>query len=257
MQAAAGYPVRRFSGCRVTGMGRFGWAALNALQAVLLVAITIVGFPVALLLRVLFGQASALRFAAWFWAPLVFTGAGVRVEIEGADAIDWSRAHVLVANHASMIDIPAVMRAVPAPLHFMLKREIATIPFIGWYAHAMGMVFIDRANAREAKRKLGDAADKLRAGATLIAFPEGTRSKDGTIGAFKGGAFQVALEAGVAIVPVAIAGAGAVLPPSGFRVRPGVIRVRFGAPIETQGLDGAQRNTLAQQARAAIIAMLR
>ena len=245
-----------FSGGSGHGMGRFGWAALNALQAVLLVAITVVGFPVAIVLRLLFGQETALRFAAWYWAPLIFTGAGARLEVEGADAIDWSEAHVLVANHASMIDIPALMRAVPAPLRFMLKREIATIPFLGWYAHAMGMVFIDRANAREAKKKLGDAAEKLRAGATLIAFPEGTRSKDGTVGPFKGGAFQVALEAGAAIVPVAISGAGEVLRPSGFSVRPGVIRVRFGAPIETQGLDASQRTALAKQARDAIVAML-
>jgi 1-acyl-sn-glycerol-3-phosphate acyltransferase len=237
-------------------MERFGWAALNALQAVLLVAITMAGFPVAILLRLLFGQASALRFAARCWAPLMLTGAGARLEVEGADAIDWSRAHVLVANHASMIDIPALMRATPAPLRFMLKREIAAIPFLGWYSHAMGMVFIDRANAREAKKKLGDAADKLRAGATLIAFPEGTRSKDGTVGPFKGGAFQVALEAGAQIVPVAIFGAGEVLRPSGFSVRPGVIRVRFGAPIETQGLDASQRTALARQARDAIVAML-
>jgi len=237
-------------------MERFGWAALNALQAVLLVAITMAGFPVAILLRLLFGQASALRFAARCWAPLMLTGAGARLEVEGADAIDWSRAHVLVANHASMIDIPALMRATPAPLRFMLKREIAAIPFLGWYSHAMGMVFIDRANAREAKKKLGDAADKLRAGATLIAFPEGTRSKDGTVGPFKGGAFQVALEAGAQIVPVAIFGAGEVLRPSGFSVRPGVIRVRFGAPIETQGLDASQRTALAKQARDAIVAML-
>ena len=237
-------------------MERFGWAALNALQAVLLVAITVVGFPVAIVLRLLLGQEAALRFSAWYWAPLVFTGAGARLEVEGADAIDWSEAHLLVANHASMIDIPALMRAVPAPLRFMLKREIATIPFIGWYAHAMGMVFIDRANAREAKKKLGDAAEKLRAGATLIAFPEGTRSKDGTVGPFKGGAFQVALEAGAQIVPVAIFGAGEVLRPSGFSVRPGLIRVKFGVPIETQGMPASQRNALAQQAREAIVDML-
>lgn len=256
MQAETAILCIVFSGCRVRGMGRFGWAALNALQAVMLVAITIVGFPVALVLRIVFGQATGLRFAAWYWAPLIFLGSGARLQVEGAEAIDWSRAHVLVANHASMIDIPALMRAVPAPLRFMLKREIAAIPFLGWYAHAMGMVFIDRANAREAKKKLGDAADKLRAGATLIAFPEGTRSKDGTVGPFKGGAFQVALDAGAEIVPVAILGAGAVLRPSGFSVRPGVIRVRFGTPIQTQGLSTSQRNALAQQAREAIVALL-
>jgi 1-acyl-sn-glycerol-3-phosphate acyltransferase len=120
----------------------------------------------------------------------------------------------------------------------------------------MGMVFVERANARKARRRLGDAVLKLNEGATLLAFPEGTRSKDGVVGPFKAGVLQLALEAGVPVVPVAIEGAGAVLPPSGFRVRPGTMRVRFGAPIETAGMTAQDRNALAVQARSAIVGML-
>jgi 1-acyl-sn-glycerol-3-phosphate acyltransferase len=175
--------------------------------------------------------------------------------VEGAERVDWSRPQVLVANHASMIDIPALFRAVPVPLRFVLKREIAGVPFVGWYARFMGMAFIDRGNAREAKRKLAEAAEKLRGAATFAAFPEGTRSKDGTVGPFKGGALQLALEAGVPVLPVAIAGAGSVLPPSGFSVRPGTIVVRFGDPIETAGMAPQDRNALAQRARDAVLAL--
>ena len=195
--------------------------------------------------------------ASWYWSPLLLRGAGAKLVVEGAEGVDWSRPLVLASNHASMMDIVALFRAVPTPLRFMLKRELARVPFIGWYAAAMGMVFIDRGNTRDAKRKLGDAVDKLRNGATLIAFPEGTRSKDGTVGAFKGGAFQVAIEAGVPVVPVAITGAGDVLPPSGFRVRPGTIRVRFGAPIATTALQAQDRNALASGAREAVVGMMR
>jgi len=236
-------------------MVRLGWGALNALQALFTVLVTVLGFPVALLLGAICGPAVPLRMASWYWAPLLFAGAGAKLEVEGAEAIDWSRPQVLVANHASMFDIAAMFHAVPVPLRFMLKRELAAMPFIGWYARAMGMVFIDRANARDARRKLDDAADRLRAHATLIAFPEGTRSKDGTTGPFKGGAFQVAIDAGVPVVPVAIIGSGEVLPPSGFKVRPGTIRVRFGAPIDTQGLQASDRNALGQRARDAVIAL--
>jgi 1-acyl-sn-glycerol-3-phosphate acyltransferase len=137
----------------------------------------------------------------------------------------------------------------------VLKREIAGVPFVGWYARFMGMAFIDRGNAREAKRKLAEAAEKLRGAATFAAFPEGTRSKDGTVGPFKGGALQLALEAGVPVLPVAIAGAGSVLPPSGFSVRPGTIVVRFGDPIETAGMAPQDRNALAQRARDAVLAL--
>jgi len=235
------------------GMARWKWGALNALQAVMVLLVTAVGFPVALLLGLVAGPGAALRVASWYWAPLLFGGAGAKLVVEGADGVDWSRPQVLVANHQSMFDIPSMFAAVPVPLRFMLKRELASMPFIGWYARLMGMVFIDRGNARDAKQKLGEAAGKLRDGATLIAFPEGTRGTTGVVGPFKGGALQVALDAGVPVVPVAIEGSGAVLPPSGFRVRPGTIRVRFGAPIETAGME---RNALAQQARDAIVGML-
>ncbi len=232
------------------------WGALNALQAVFTVAVTLVGFPLAFLLGVTLGPRLPLRMAAWYWAPLLFAGAGAKLEIQGAERIDWSRPMVLVANHQSMIDIPALFRAVPVPLRFVLKREVASMPIVGWYARMMGMVFIDRGNARDAKRQLGAAADQLRGDATFAAFPEGTRSKDGVVGPFKAGALQVALEAGVRVLPVAIEGAGKVLPPSGFLVRPGVIRVWFGTPIETAGLAANERNALTQLAREQIVGML-
>jgi 1-acyl-sn-glycerol-3-phosphate acyltransferase len=232
------------------------WGVLNALQAAWMLVVTAAGFPVALVLALLSGPRAASRVASRYWAPMLLGAAGAKLDLEGADRIDWSRPQVLVANHESMIDVPVLVRAVPVPLRFMLKRELATMPFIGWYARLMGMVFIDRGNARDAKRKLDDAVGKLREGATLIAFPEGTRSKDGTVGPFKAGALQVALEAGVPVVPVAIEGAGAILAPSGFRVRPGTIRVRFGAPIETAGMQAQDRNVIAQRAREAITGML-
>jgi 1-acyl-sn-glycerol-3-phosphate acyltransferase len=239
----------------VVRMARWGWWALNALQLGVMVLVTVAGFPVALLVAVLSGPGPALRLASWYWAPILLRGAGAKLIVEGADGVDWSRPQVLVANHQSMIDVSVLFRAVPVPLRFLLKQELAAMPVIGWYAGAMGMVFIERANARAARRRLSHAVATLRGGATLIAFPEGTRSKDGVIGAFKGGAFQLAIEAGVPVVPVHIEGSGKVLPPSGFAVRPGTIRLRFGSPIETQGLQDKDRVALTQRAREAVVAL--
>lgn len=234
---------------------RLGWGVANALQLLFTIAVTAAGFPVAMLLR-LAGTRLPLRMASWYWAPLLLGGAGARLEVEGADGIDWSRPLVLVSNHQSMIDVCALFRAVPVPLRFALKRELAAVPVVGWYARAMGMVFIDRANARSAREKLRSATTHLRGASAIVAFPEGTRSRDGSVGPFKGGAFQLAIEAGVPVVPVAISGSGAVLPASGFAVRPGTIALRFGAPIPTAGLQPQDRNALAQRARGAIVAML-
>lgn len=236
---------------------RFGWPLLNALQLLFTIAVTAAGFPVAMLLR-LAGTRLALRMASWYWAPLLLGGAGARLEVEGAERVDWSQPLVLACNHQSMIDIVALFRAVPVPLRFALKRELAAVPLVGWYARAMGMVFIDRGNARNARGSLRAAVARLRGATAIAAFPEGTRSRDGTVAPFKGGAFQLAIEAGAPVVPVAIAGSGAVLPTEGvFRVRPGTVRLRFGAPIETAGLSPQDRQALARRAQDAVVALLR
>jgi 1-acyl-sn-glycerol-3-phosphate acyltransferase len=235
---------------------RIAWACFNALQLLFTLAWTAAWISLALLVRVATaGQRWPLRMASRLWAPGLLHGAGARLVVEGADQVDWSRPCVLVANHQSVIDVCALFRAVPIPLRFVLKQEMTRVPFVGWYAKAMGMVFIDRGNARESRSRLLAVADGVRGGATVCAFPEGTRSVDGSVGPFKGGPFQLALAAGAPVLPVALDGSGAVLPRAGFAVRPGVIRVRFGTPIETAGLGADERQALARRARDAVIAL--
>lgn len=237
--------------------GGLGWAAWNGVQLVFTLAWTAGLMPFALLARLLpGGERFALRMASRLWSPGLLVGAGARLRVEGLDRVDWSRPCVLVANHQSMIDVCALFRAVPVPLRFVLKQELAKVPLVGHYARRMGMVFIERGVSRSAPQRLRDAVAQVRAGNALAAFPEGTRSRGGTVGPFKGGALQVAIEAGVPVVPVAIHGSGAVLPASGFRVRPGVIDVRFGDPIPTEGRTSEERNALARQAREAVVGLL-
>jgi len=235
---------------------RGAWLAFNAVQLVFTLCWTAGWICLALFVRMALGQRVPLRMAARCWAPGLLGGAGARLVVEGAERVDWSRPHVLVANHQSIIDVCALFRAVPAPLRFVLKQEMAAVPFVGWYARRMGMVFIERGNARSSPRRLRDAVHRVRAGASLCAFPEGTRSRDGRVGPFKGGVLQVAIAAGVPVVPVAISGSGAVLPAAGFSVRPGTIRVRIGTPIATDGLQVEERNQLARRARDAVIDLL-
>lgn len=231
----------------------------NALQFAFTLLWTAVLICVALLIHaVVRGRRLPLRMAARCWAPGLLWGAGARLQVSGLEHVDWSRNHVFVANHQSTIDICALFHAIPVPLHFLLKQEMTRVPFVGWYAKAMGMVFIDRSNRRAAVAFLRQSAELVRSGANLCIFPEGTRSRTGAVAEFKGGAFQAAIDAGVDVVPVAIAGSGAVLYPEGFfRVRPGTIRVRFGAPLPTRTAAGpVGRQALADAARASVLAML-
>lgn len=238
---------------------RAAWAVLNVLQLIYTIGWTAACICAALLVRLAGGDRTnlPLRMASRLWAPGLLHGAMARLRVEGLERVDWSRPHVFVANHQSIIDVCALFRALPVPLRFVLKQELASVPFIGWYARAMSMVFIERGRAHSAARSLQAAAQLLEHGANLCAFPEGTRSRGGELRPFKGGVFQAAIIAQVPVVPVMIEGSGAVLPPSGFRVRPGTIRVRIGEPISTLGLQAHDRQQLAQRAHDAVAQFMR
>lgn len=244
---------------RAPAARRAAWLVVNALQLGFTIAWTAGCITLALLVLPAAGgrRRLPLRMAARLWAPGLLHAAGARLRIEGLDRLDFSQPYVFVANHASIIDVCVLVRALPVPLRFVIKQELAKVPFVGWYARAMGMVFIERGHAREAARRLHGIVSAVRGGASLCAFPEGTRSRNGTVGPFKGGAFRASIDAQVPVVPIAISGSGAVLPAAGFRVRPGEIRLCVGAPIATAGLQPHDRHALALRAREAVVGMLR
>jgi len=236
------------------------WRIWNALQFAFTLAWTAGWITLALLVRPGSGPRARLplRMAARCWAPGLLWGAGARLQIHGQERIDWTRPCLFVANHQSVIDICALFRAVPVPLRFLLKDEMRRVPFVGWYACATGMLFIVRDNARAGAVFRRQAAALLADGHSLCLFPEGTRSRSGAMAPFKPGALQSAIDAGVDVVPVALHGAGRVLPVDGlFRVRPGTIRVGFGAPLPTR-VDGrpVARQALAEAAQARVQTML-
>jgi 1-acyl-sn-glycerol-3-phosphate acyltransferase len=220
-----------------------GWAVVNFLQAVWLASFTVFCFFLTTgMLMVTWSRRMPLWTARRIWGPMNIRAGGGKLLVEGQHHVQTPC--IVMMNHQSMIDVAVAFAANPVNVRFIAKKETIFIPFVGWYMWAMGMVFLDRKNLPAATAALKKGAAALKEGAVLMAFPEGTRTKDGTIGPFKKGLFMLAIEAGVPIVPCAMDGAGQVLPVKGWHPRPGVIRVKFGAPIATSGFTPAQRDEL-------------
>lgn len=238
-------------------LARLLWFPVNLLQAVLVAVWTAGWITVALAVcAVLRRQDPGLALARRVWAPGILLLGPVRLRVEGRERLAPSRAYFFAANHQSWVDIPSLFAALPVPVLFLAKRELARIPLLGRFIESMGMVFVDRADRRESVRTVSLATERLREGRSLVSFPEGTRSPDGRVQRFKTATFAAALEADVPVVPVALEGPARILPRGGFHARPGVIRVKIGEPIPTAGLTRDDRIEVARRAHAAVEELL-
>lgn len=183
------------------------------------------------------------------WARMILRLSGVKIVIENGDVIDPERPQVLVANHVSWYDVLALVGWVPGRSIFVAKKELASVPFFGPAARACGQIFIDRKDRASAVESLQRARKRLEEESpTIIMFPEGTRSATGELQPFKKGAFVLALQTGVDIVPTAIIGSGDVMRKGSLLIRPGTIRLRFGDPISIEGLTFEDRTDLTERA---------
>ena len=144
---------------------------------------------------------------------------------------------VLVSNHTSLLDINAAFAAIPTPIVFLSKASIRKVPLLGKINEKAGTVFVERGNRASSEMAIAHLTQTLAKGRSVLVFPEGTRSKDGRMMPFKKGAFHLAAAAGAPIVPMHIDGTHAILPASGWSLRPvrQNIRVRIGAPLPLGG----------------------
>jgi 1-acyl-sn-glycerol-3-phosphate acyltransferase len=233
------------------------WVPVNLFQHAFGFLWTAFWIAVALVATLLTGSRRAsLWLARRVWARGLLAAGGARLRVTGLEHLAGLSGALLVANHRSHLDIAALFAAVPGPLGFVAKRELASVPFLGWYILALGMVFVDRARRRAAAASVDAAGELIARGRVLVTFPEGTRSRDGRLAPFKRGGFVAALAAGVPVVPVALAGTEIVMPPGRLRSRPGTVRVDFGSPILTAGRGPEARADLARESEAAIAGLL-
>jgi 1-acyl-sn-glycerol-3-phosphate acyltransferase len=171
---------------------------------------------------------------AWSWLILATTG--VRVQIRGLERLTPGKTYVFVANHQSIYDIPVIFSSLPYQLRIIAKDSLGSFPFLGWHLRRTGHLLVNR--RKHDPRGVFNWANGLTSrGLSLIVFPEGTRSGDGHVGAFKGGSLYPAVQAGLPIVPISIAGSRHVMKKGRLMTCPGMVELTIHDPIATVGTE--------------------
>ena len=194
-------------------------------RCVLVVATFLLALSATVIILIVPRWSNVMVHAGRIWARIMLASVGARVRFHDRQRANEHTPCIFIANHQSMIDIRVMLVLIPASTRFVAKQELFRIPVFGWVLSASGCIPIDRLSRADAIRSLGLAADRIRDGRSVVLYPEGTRSLDGRLRPFKKGAFHLALQAGVPIVPVAITGSFDVLPPRTLRVNPGEVHV--------------------------------
>lgn len=219
---------------------RLPLVAVTALVMTLLLGPVVV---VARLFRVPQGRDSIYARCVRLWARAINRAAGVRVRVHGRDWTHGEHGIVFASNHVSWFDIFALAAELPWS-SFIAKSELRSIPFFGYVAECVGIVFIDRDNRKAAFESYKIAAKEVQRGRAMIVCPEGTRGFDYHLRPFKKGPFVLAIAAQAPVVPTIVHGAREVMPKGSFWIRPGVVDLHFLDPVPTEGSDYEHRGEL-------------
>jgi 1-acyl-sn-glycerol-3-phosphate acyltransferase len=190
------------------------------------------------------------------WAQTGLAMNGSSIHLSGLENVPTTGGVLFVANHQSNFDIPILIGHVPRDKGFIAKQELLKVRPFGRWMKYIGCVFINRADPRQSVQAISDAAQSLIAGHSLVIFPEGTRSADGTVGPFKAGSLKLALMAKVPIVPVTISGSKDIMPKGSSVIRSASVKVVVSPPLMSNELNGLNSNEIAKKVRDIIVANL-
>lgn len=219
------------------------WLAINTI---------LVTLPI--MLAAILGSSGNFAFnlaRVWAWALLKVTG--VRLSVTGREKIDRDQTYIIVSNHQSHFDGPAIAVGMGVQLRWIAKRELLKIPVMGYALKAMNNIFVDRSNKEKSISSIREGMERLPAGVSIMVFAEGTRSANGRIGPFKKGGFMVALSESLPILPVTIIGSEKVLPKNSLTFQSHPIELVIGDPIDTAHHSEDSIEELMNQTRDVVI----
>jgi 1-acyl-sn-glycerol-3-phosphate acyltransferase len=178
------------------------------------------------------------------WGRLLLAVGFVRATVHGAGKLNPEASYVVVANHSSYMDIPALYSALPLQIRFFAKKGLFSVPLLGWHLRRAGHLPVVRGDARASLKSMSEGANLIRKlGISVLLFPEGGRTERG-IRPFKEGAAYIAIKAGVPVVPVGLVNMRSVLPMGSLLLRPAAVEIRIGDPIDTTGMTPHDRGRL-------------
>ena len=198
------------------------------------------------------GNENAIYTPSGFFIRLGLKLVGVRVKVNGLEHLDPEQTYIFTPNHQSMIEVPLLVTYLGRNPAYLAKKEVFKFPIFGYGISLMGVVPVDRSNSVAAIESARLATKKLRAGKDYVVYPEGTRSPDGRMLAFKKGAFVMAIEAGVPIVPVSISGSSTIMPKGKVKIFPSTIHVTVHEPISVTGYSRANISELVARTEAKV-----
>lgn len=217
----------------------------------------LIAAPIGILLAILFQWKSLLYSLGHLGVRLALFTSGISFRVVGREHLPLDRAAVYCSNHQSNVDPPVLFEALHPRMHILYKHEIDQIPLLARAFRLGGFIPVDRRNRESALRSIENGASSIRSGNSFLIFPEGTRSHTAELLPFKKGGIHMAILAQAPIVPVAIRGGRAAMQRGSWLIRPVVIEIAAGAPIETTGMSPDNRDRLITLVRAQIEELLR
>ncbi|MGH9470096.1 MAG: lysophospholipid acyltransferase family protein [Terriglobia bacterium] len=187
------------------------------------------------------------------WSRLILKTSRIRLQVEGLENIPRDQTVIFCANHPSAMDIPILFTCLPLQFRFVAKRSLFNVPFLGWHLWRSGHIPVERDRPHRAMKSLEEAAERVRAGSSVVLFPEGHRSRQGGMGGFKSGSFYLAVKAQRPVIPITISGSREVLPPDSLHVHPGTVNVVVHPCITTAGLGLEDVGLLSNRVRERIL----
>jgi len=191
------------------------------------------------------------------WARVCVWLSGARLTVRGGENLQRHAVAVYASNHTSYMDTPVVFSTLPFQFRILAKKELWSMPFIGWYLNRSGQIAVDTDNPRATLSSLSAGVKALKNGMSLFIFPEGSRTPDGELKIFLAGAAYLAIRAQVPVVPIALSGVYDLLPIHASHFFPCEVTLEAGEPIETAGMTIRQTDELTERLRTAIAGMLR